>query len=125
MHQIFDSTENYLEAIVKLTQENGHIRSVDLANFFDISRASVSNAVKKMEEEDYLRMEEDGGLTLTPSGKALGESIYDRHLTLRTGLLALGVDKKTANEDACKIEHAISEETFALLKEYLKKKKVL
>ena len=125
MHQIFDSTENYLEAIVKLTRENGHVRSIDLANFFDISRASVSNAVKKMEEENYLLMAKDGSLTLTPSGRNLGESIYDRHLTLRKFLLSIGVDEKTADEDACRIEHAISEETFSHLKDYLTENKIL
>lgn len=125
MHQIFDSTENYLEAIVKLTQEHGHVRSIDLANFFDISRASVSNAVKKMEEENYVLMAKDGSLTLTPSGRNLGESIYDRHLTLRKFLLFIGVDEKTADEDACRIEHAISEETFSHLKDYLKENKIL
>ena len=125
MHQIFDSTENYLEAIVKLTQEHGHVRSIDLANFFDISRASVSNAVKKMEEENYVLMAKDGSLTLTPSGRNLGESIYDRHLTLRKFLLSIGVDEKTADEDACRIEHAISAETFSHLKDYLKENKIL
>lgn len=121
MHQIHDSKENYLEGIFVLQQEMPSVRSVDLARHLNLSRASVSNAVKKMEEEGYLIMESDGELRLTEQGTKIGQEIDERHKTLRELLMFVGVDEELADYDACRMEHAISKETFHILKDYLDK----
>ncbi|WP_053942238.1 metal-dependent transcriptional regulator [Kallipyga gabonensis] len=121
MHQIRDSKENYLEGIYVLQEETGHVRSVDLARHLNLSRASVSNAVKKMEEEGYVIMEKDGELRLTEQGAAIGQMIDERHKTLKDLLMYVGVDEDLAEYDACRMEHAISKETFQILKDYLDK----
>lgn len=119
MHHIQDSTENYLEGIYVLRDQLGHVRSIDLANYLEISRASVSAAVKKMEEEGLVNMAEDGELKLTIKGARVGKEIYDRHLTLKKLLMMVGVEETLADHDACRMEHAISKETFHMLKKYL------
>ena len=119
MHHIQDSTENYLEGIYVLRDQLGHVRSIDLANYLDISRASVSAAVKKMEGEGLVNMAEDGELKLTIQGARVGKEIYDRHLTLKKLLMMVGVEETLADHDACRMEHAISKETFHTLKKYL------
>lgn len=117
MHNMHDSSENYLEAIVVLHRQLGHVRSVDVANHLDLSRASVSNAMKKLEEEGHVIMKEDGELTLTPSGERIGTNIDERHQVIRKLLINIGVKPETADDDACKVEHAISQETFLRIKE--------
>lgn len=120
MHNIFDSSENYLEAIYVLGErkegKNGQVHSIDLANFLDVSRASVSNAMKKLEEDGKVIMRHDGALELTEAGRAIGKEINDRHQTVRKVLIHIGVSPETADDDACKIEHALSQETFDCIK---------
>lgn len=120
MHNVKDSTENYLEALYILSLQTGHVRSVDIANRLELSRASVSKAVKKLEEEGHLIMESDGELVLTESGLAIGRNIDEKHRALKQLLIHMGVSDGIAEEDACKIEHALSDETFDCLKAYLK-----
>ncbi|MFR9279777.1 metal-dependent transcriptional regulator [Levyella massiliensis] len=120
MHNIHDSEENYLEAIVVLERELGTVRSIDVANHLDLSRASVSNAMKKLEQEGKVEMLEDGSLILTKKGRDIGVDIDERHQTLKDWFLHIGVSPATAEDDACKVEHAISKETFECLKHYYK-----
>ncbi len=121
MHDLRDSSENYLEAIVVLKREKGHVRSIDIANHLDLSRPSVSKAMKKLEELGHIVMESDGEIVLTESGEHIGKEIDDRHQTLYRMLVKLGVSDDVAENDACKIEHALSQETFDRLKEVLGK----
>lgn len=121
MHNIHDSEENYLEAIVVLERDLGVVRSIDVANHLELSRASVSNAIKKLEQEGRVTMEEDGSLLLSSSGRAIGEEIDLRHRTLKDWFLHVGVSPEVAENDACKVEHAISSETFACLRGYFDK----
>lgn len=120
MHNIHDSEENYLEAIVVLERELGTVRSIDVANHLDLSRASVSNAMKKLEQEGKVEMLEDGSLILTKKGRDIGVDIDERHQTLKNWFLHIGVSSATAEDDACKVEHAISKETFECLKHHYK-----
>lgn len=120
MHNIHDSEENYLEAIVVLERELGTVRSIDVANHLDLSRASVSNAMKKLEQEGKVEMLEDGSLILTKKGRDIGVDIDERHQTLKNWFLHIGVSPATAEDDACKVEHAISKETFECLKHHYK-----
>ena len=122
MHNIHDSEENYLEAIVVLERELGTVRSIDVANHLDLSRASVSNAMKKLEQEGKVEMLEDGSLILTKNGRDIGVDIDERHQTLKDWFLHIGVSPATAEDDACKVEHAISKETFECLKHYYNSK---
>lgn len=122
MHNIHDSEENYLEAIVVLERDLGVVRSIDVANHLELSRASVSNAMKKLEQEGRVTMEDDGSLQLSSSGRAIGEEIDLRHRTLRDWFLHVGVSPEVAEEDACKVEHAISAETFDCLRAYFDQK---
>lgn len=122
MHNIHDSEENYLEAIVVLERELGTVRSIDVANHLDLSRASVSNAMKKLEQEGKVEMLEDGSLILTKKGRDIGVDIDERHQTLKNWFLHIGVSPATAEDDACKVEHAISKETFECLKHYYNSK---
>lgn len=121
MHNIHDSVENYLEAIVVLERSLGMVRSVDLANHLNISRASVSNAIKKMEADGQVTMGEGGALLLSEEGRRIGREIDDRHQTVKGLLIHIGVSEENAENDACRIEHAISAETFDRIKEILKK----
>lgn len=118
MHNIHDSEENYLEALVVLERSLGTVRSIDVANHLELSRASVSNAVKRLEADGHLFMDKDGSLKLTESGRKIGKEIDDRHQLLRKWFLKIGVSEKVADEDACRVEHALSKETFQKMKEH-------
>ena len=107
-----ESAEMYLETIYTLSLNSTSVRSIDVAEALNYSRPSVSRAVGLLKKDGYLLMDGEGFLTLTEEGRALAERIYERHTVLTAALEALGVDKETAAEDACKIEHDISEETF-------------
>lgn len=113
---IRESAEDYLEAILMLKNEKGYARSVDIAARLGVTKPSVSFAMKRLRENDYILMDAENLITLTPKGLAIAERIYDRHTTLSRFLMQLGVGEKQAYEDACKIEHDISEETFAAIK---------
>ena len=121
MHQIHDSKENYLESIYALREKTDIVRSVDIARFLDVSKASVSIAMRKLRDENYIEMAQDGAITLLPAGEEIAEKTYNRHILIRALLVHAGVNKETANSDACKIEHAISSESYEALKKYAEK----
>lgn len=119
MHNITDSTENYLEAIYVMNKKTGSVRSVDIARFLDVTKASVSVAMRKLRDAKYISMARDGMITLLPDGLKIAERTYERHVLLRAFLIHLGVDEETADKDACKIEHALSRESFKALQSYV------
>ena len=106
------SAEDYLEAMLRLKEKNGYIRSVDIAEMLSVTKPSVSIAVKRLRENGYLEMNHSGFITLTDKGQEIAEKIYTRHKTLTGFFVAMGVDEEIAREDACRIEHDISEESF-------------
>lgn len=114
-----ESGEMYLETIYVLSLSNEMVRSIDIANAMNYSKPSVSRAVHNLEDGGYLVMEDDGNLKLTDKGLKKAKSIYERHVFFSNYFVAIGVDTKTAIEDACEIEHHISEETFDKMKEHL------
>lgn len=116
-----ESMENYLETILMLSEVKPVVRSVDIANELGFRKPSVSVAVKNMKEKDYVEVSEEGYITLTKSGKKLAKSVYERHQFFKDWLMKLGVDEKTANEDACSIEHVITDKTFKAIQKYVKK----
>lgn len=109
----------YLESIHVLQTKNGQVRAIDISEHMGYSKPSVSRAVGLLKQGGYLIMEENGNLLLTDVGKAIGEKIYTRHKVLTEMLTQLGVDSKTASEDACKMEHAISDTTFDAIRKHL------
>ena len=110
-----ESGEMYLETILVLSQRTGFVRAIDIGEEMGYSKPSVSRAVGILRKGGYIHVAEDGGITLTESGQAVAEKIYERHRLLTSFLVKLGVDEKTAAEDACKMEHDISEESFAAI----------
>lgn len=114
-----ESGEMYLETIYVLSK-NGVVRSLDVAEYMGFSKPSVSRAVGLLKQSGYLIMDRDGSLTLTEEGLGVAKKIYERHTLLSDFLVRLGVDEKTAAEDACKIEHDISDESFAAIKRHVK-----
>ena len=120
MH-IHESAEDYLEAILRLRETKGVVRSVDISQLLGVTKPSVSFAMKKLRENEFIHMDEENLITLTEKGEAIALRIYDRHKTLMSFLTRIGVDEATAREDACKLEHDISEESFAALRKHLLK----
>lgn len=120
--KIKESAENYLEAILMIKKEKGHVRSIDVANELNFSKPSVSVAMKNFREEGYIVIESDGGISLTEKGLEVASKVYERHQVIAKLLITLGVDEETAYEDSCKIEHDISQQTFEKIKEFLEKK---
>ena len=116
--KVLESAENYLEAILILRQENGQVRSIDIANYLGFSKPSVSVAMKQLEEGGYIGRDADGHITLTEEGDAIAKRMYERHELLRKLFIKMGVSEETAQADACKVEHHISQETFACLKKH-------
>ena len=117
---LHESAEMYLETIYTLSLNSTCVRSIDVAEALNYSRPSVSRAVGLLKKDGYLKMNEEGFLSLTEEGRVLAERIYERHTVLTAALEALGVDKETAAEDACKIEHDISDRTFDAIKAHMK-----
>ena len=113
-----ESAENYLETILMLKAKNGSVRSIDIAHELEFSKPSVSVAMKRLRESGHITVEDGGLIELTDEGKALAESIYERHVVLSEALEAIGVSPDVASEDACRIEHYISQETFDRIKEH-------
>ena len=113
------SREDYLEAILVLSQKLPMVRSIDVANYMEFSKPSVSVAVGHLKDALLLTVAPDGGLHLTESGRALAEQIYERHKLLTEWLVGLGVDEEIAAEDACRIEHVISQESFDSLRRHV------
>ena len=114
-----ESAENYLETILVLSGQLPVVRSVDIAAELDFKKPSVSVAMKKLRESGHITVSPEGYITLTPSGKEIAERIYERHTLLTSWLEYLGVDSKTAADDACRIEHVISAESFDAIKNIL------
>lgn len=121
MH-INESAENYLETILMLSTKLPVVRSVDVANELGYKKSSVSIAMKNLREKGHIIVSDAGFITLTESGKEIAEMIYERHEFLSSWLIRLGVDEKIAAEDACKIEHVISTESFQAIKKHVEKK---
>lgn len=119
--KIYASGEDYLEAVLGLQKEKGMVRSVDLARHMGFSKPSISHAVGVLKNGGFLTVDEDGYLHLTEDGREVAEKIYERHQFFTEQLVAVGVDRETAERDACRIEHAISEETFQKLKASVEK----
>ena len=118
MH-IHQSAEDYLEAILRLRETKGQVRSVDISLLLGVTKPSVSFAMKKLRENEYIHMDQENLITLTQKGEEIAMRIYDRHKTIMSFLTAIGVEEGVAREDACKIEHVISDESFAAIKAHL------
>ena len=116
---VHESGEMYLEAIHVLTKETGFVRSIDISEYLGYSKPSVSRAMGILRTGGYITVDKDGSITLTESGLEIAEKIYARHTLLTRLLIHIGVSEKTAAEDACKLEHAISDESFEALKKYV------
>lgn len=116
---IQQSAENYLETILVLQKRNGTVRSIDIANELEFSKPSVSVAMKNLRNNGYIEMDKSGEIKLLPAGRDIALNIYEKHTVLKQVLIALGVDEKTAAEDACRIEHVISCKSFQAIKKHV------
>ena len=119
--KIQESAENYLETILMLSEKQPYVRSIDIATELGFSKPSVSVAMKNLRVNNLILVNDEGHITLTDEGRRIAETIYERHTALSKWLMDLGVSEKTALEDACRIEHDISAESFAAIKEHIKK----
>lgn len=117
--KIRESAENYLETILVLYKKNGRVRSIDIANELGYSKPSISYAMKQFRENGYVEVDELGYISLTEQGKSIAERMYERHGILSEYLMSIGVSEEVATEDACRIEHVISDESFEKMKQHL------
>ena len=117
--KIQESAENYLETILILSERLGNVRSIDIVNELDFTKPSVSVAMKNLRENGYILMDKDGYITLTPAGQEIADMIYERHKFLSAWLIRLGVSEEIATQDACRIEHVISRESFEAIKRHV------
>ena len=117
--KLMESGQMYLETIYVLSKEKAGVHSIDVSEYMGYSKPSVSRAIGILKNGGYVEMAEDGSLTLTEAGRTLAEQIYERHTILTEFLVRLGVDRATATEDACKMEHVISDESLAALKKFI------
>ena len=117
--KIQKSAEDYLEAMLILYEEKGYIRSIDIAKHLGVTKPSVSYAVKRLRESGYINMNANGPITLAPAGYKIARRIYERHKALTAFLVKLGVSQEQAEEDACKIEHDISHETYVSICDFV------
>lgn len=115
---IHESAENYLETILILSQRLGQVRSIDIANELNFSKPSVSVAMKNLRQKEYIQVNENGHITLTESGLKIANNVLERHQLITSLFVALGVSPEVAAEDACRMEHVISEESFNALKSH-------
>ena len=113
------SGEMYLETIYVLLEKKSSVRSIDIAEYMNFSKPSVSRAVGNLKKENYITVDKDGLISLTEKGSLAAQKIFERHTVLSRALVLLGVDDETAAEDACKIEHVISDKTLTAIKKYL------
>lgn len=116
--RIQESGEMYLETILRLSQTSGHVRAIDVGEEMGYSKPSVSRAMSLLKEGGYIVIDRDGGITLTSAGREIAEKIYARHTLLTKFLISLGVDEATASEDACKMEHSISDTSFEAIQKF-------
>lgn len=117
--KINESSENYLETILILSHKKPYVRSIDIANELDFTKPSVSVAMRNLRENGYVAVDGEGHITLTESGRQIAETMYERHTLLTNWLVYLGVDRETAMEDACRIEHVVSAKSFKAIKEHI------
>lgn len=115
---LHESAEDYLETILILFERNGQVRSIDIVNEMNFSKPSISIAMKKLRENGYIRMDVNGLITLTDEGREIAERIYSRHKLLTKVLEEIGIDGKKAEDEACKIEHDIDDETYEKIREF-------
>lgn len=121
---LYESGQMYLEAIYVLLQRSERIRAIDVGAYLGYSKPSVSRAIGLLKSSEYVSVDADGYIKMLPKGEAFAEQLYERHTVLTNMLMALGVDEETATEDACRIEHVISDQSFAAVKaHYLNYKK--
>jgi len=118
-----ESAENYLETILVLSLKGENVRSIDIVNELEFSKPSVSVAMKNLREKGYIVMDGEGFITLTAKGRKIADSMYERHIAISDWLINLGVDKKTALQDACRMEHAMSEKSFMAIKNHIEELK--
>lgn len=116
--KIHESAENYLETILMISERKPQVRSIDIVNELEFSKPSVSVAMKNLRQNGYILMDKDGYITLTDSGRKIAETMYERHKLLSQWLIQLGVDEQTAVDDACRMEHVISAESFEAIKRH-------
>ena len=114
-----ESTENYLETILILSQGDNQVRAIDIVNELEYSRPSVSVAMKNLRKNGFIEIDANGYITLTVDGRQIAESMYQRHMLISDWLIYLGVDKKTAVRDACKMEHTMSEISFSAIRDHI------
>ncbi len=115
------ASEDYLETMLIMKEQHGYIRSIDIAAHLNVTKPSVTYATKRLKEGGYITMDRDGLITLTPSGMTIAEDMLNRHKSLSRFLTLLGVDEKTADNDACKLEHDLSEQSFSAICKYVDK----
>lgn len=120
--KIQESAENYLEAILILKQNKGSVRSIDIAHYLNFSKPSVSIAMKNLRNSDMITVDSDGFISLTEAGHKIADTIFERHTVLSNMLIKLGVPAEIAAEDACRMEHVISSESFSAIKRHVQKK---
>ncbi len=123
--RIQESGEMYLETILRLSQKSGHVRAIDVGEEMGYSKPSVSRAMSLLKEGGYIVIDRDGAITLTDSGREIAEKIYARHTLLTNFLISIGVDEEIASEDACKMEHSISDTSFDAIKKLFEKNHML
>ena len=116
---IHESGEDYLEAILMIKERNGNVRSIDVAHELSFSKPSVSVAMKNLKVNNYITVDENGYINLTETGQEIADKIYERHKFLTNWLTSIGVDPEVAAEDACKMEHSISSESFTAIKKFI------
>ena len=117
-----ESGEMYLETILMLGKKHNKVRSIDVAEKMGFSKPSVSRAVSKLKQDEYIIVDSEGHIALTEKGHELAGRIYERHVVLSRMLMDLGVDEETASRDACRMEHVVSDESFAAIKKHMKEK---
>ena len=123
--RIQESGEMYLETILRLSQTSGHVRAIDVGEEMGYSKPSVSRAMSILKQGGYIVIEADGSIVLTDTGREIAEKIYARHTLITNFLISIGVDKETATEDACKMEHGISDASFEAIQKLAEKNNVL
>lgn len=118
--ELHESAEDYLEAILNIKEQQGYVRSIDIATFMNVSKPSITYATKKLKEGGFINMDANGMITLTDKGNDVANRIWTRHKTIATFFEIIGVKKKQALTDACKVEHDLSEETFKAIQKFIK-----
>ena len=123
--RIQESGEMYLETILRLSQKSGHVRAIDVGEEMGYSKPSVSRAMSLLKQGEYIVIDKDGAITLTNAGREIAEKIYARHTLITNFLISIGVDAETAAEDACKMEHGISDASFKAIQKLVEKNNLM